>query len=72
MHFIAVKFLMLFRYKRIDSTSKMFYVLAQHWVESVNATMVTDFQRTWGYNDTKTGQITGNYTKMLQKITECV
>lgn len=50
---------MIFSHRKIDASSKMFAILAQHWVESVNATMVLDFQRTWGYKDPKTGQVTG-------------
>lgn len=53
-------------HKHIDTLSKLSLIISKHWLESVNATMVTDVQRTWGYKDPKTGLFTGMVAK-LQK-----
>ncbi|XP_031617482.1 glutamate receptor 3-like [Contarinia nasturtii] len=55
------------QHKNIDMASKVCLLLAKHWVESVNATMVTDVQRTWGYKDPKTGQFSGMVGRLQMK-----
>lgn len=61
-------FFIFFSHNRIDTTSKLSYVISKHWVESINATMDTsDVHRTWGYTDKKTGRITGLSGQLQRK-----
>lgn len=41
--------------------------ISKYWVESVNATMQIDVQRTWGYKDLKTGNLSGMAGRVQRK-----
>lgn len=42
-------------------------MITRHWVESVNATMINDVHRTWGYKDPKTGLFSGMSGQLQRK-----
>lgn len=42
-------------------------MISKYWIESVNATMKLDVERTWGYLDPKTGLLTGMAGRLQRK-----
>lgn len=48
-----------FSHIKSDTLSKVALSISNHWVETVNATMEIDVQKTWGYKDLKTGNLSG-------------
>lgn len=52
---------MLFHYShnKVDTLSKLGYLVTFHMIEALNGTMTSDVFRTWGYVDPKTGEYTG-------------
>lgn len=56
-----------FSHYRVDTISKLALLITQHWVDSVNATLVIDVHRTWGYRDPKTGFYTGMSGQLQRK-----
>lgn len=54
-------------HNRIDAISKLSYVITQHWVDSVNATMTGDVHRTWGYKNKTTGIVSGMAGQLQRK-----
>lgn len=52
-------FKLYFSHNKVDTTSKVSFLISKYWIESVNATMEIDVQRTWGYKDPKTGLFSG-------------
>lgn len=65
--FQIVLLVYIFSHNRIDAALKLSYLISQHWVESVNATMEGDVHRTWGYKDKKTGWINGLSGQLQRK-----
>ncbi|XP_055295192.1 uncharacterized protein LOC129564964 [Sitodiplosis mosellana] len=56
-----------YHHNKVDTISKVSFLISQHWIESVNATMVIDVGRTWGYPNRETDQLTGMSGRLQRK-----
>lgn len=57
----------IFSHNYIDSIAIITLELSKQWISSLNATMKIDIQRTQGYKNLTTGQITGAVGKLQRK-----